>query len=338
MHAIRQHAFGGPHTLVLEEVPDLEPGPGQVRIAVGAAGVHLLDTALRAGEAGGPFPLPDLPMTPGREVAGRVDAIGPDVDASWIGRRVVAHLGQASGGYAEQARAPVASLHELPDGVPAETAVAMIGTGRTAMGILEVAELTAKDVVLVTAAAGGLGALLVQAAEAAGALAVGLAGGPAKVGLARDLGADVAVDYLAPDWPEAVRAGLAEHAGAASTGMPADRPVTALLDGVGGDAGQAALDLVGPGGRVVMFGWTAGTPIALTTEDLYARGITASAAVGPRLLQRPGGLRELETAALAATAEGRLTPLITRFPLAEAAAAHQALADRATTGKVVLTP
>jgi NADPH2:quinone reductase len=332
MHAIRQHAFGGPETLMFEEVADLEPHEGQVRIAVEAAGVHLVDTKIRAGEAGGPFPLPELPMTPGREVAGRVDAVGPDVDPAWNGRRVVAHLGQASGGYAEQAIAPVGSLHELPDGVSAETAVAMIGTGRTAMGILDVADLTAKDVVLVTAAAGGLGALLVQAAKAAGAVAVGLAGGPAKVDLVADVGADVAVDYLQPDWPDAVRTGLA------AAGAAGDRPVTALLDGVGGDAGQTALDLVGPGGRVVMFGWAAGTPIALTTEDLYARGITASAAVGPRLLQRPGGLRDFEDAALAAAAEGRLTPLITRFPLAEAAAAHQALEDRATTGKVVLVP
>jgi NADPH:quinone reductase len=331
MHAIRQHAFGGPETLVFEEVADLEPGEGQVRIAVEAAGVHLIDTTIRSGESGGPFPLPELPMTPGREVAGRVDAVGPDVDPAWVGRRVVAHLGQASGGYAEQALAPLGSLHELPASVTAEMAVAMVGTGRTAMGILEVADLSAKDVVLVTAAAGGLGALLVQAAKAAGAVTVGLAGGPAKVDLVRGVGADVAVDYLRPDWPDTVREGLA------AAGAPGDRRVSALLDGVGGDAGQAALDLVGPGGRVVMFGWAAGTPIALTTEDLYARGITASAAVGPRLLQRPGGLRDFEDAALAAAAEGRLTPLITRFPLAKAAAAHQALEERATTGKVVLT-
>ena len=209
MHAIRQHAFGGPDTLSYESVPDLDPADGQVRILVEAAGVHLLDTKIRSGESGGPFPLPDLPMTPGREVAGRVDVVGSDVDASWIGRRVVAHLGQASGGYAEQALAPVSSLHELSPGVPAEIAVAMVGTGRTAMGILEVADLTATDVVLVTAAAGGLGALLVQAAKAAGAVAAGAAGGPAKVALVRDLGADVAVNYRSPDWPDALRTGLA---------------------------------------------------------------------------------------------------------------------------------
>ena len=222
------------------------------------------------------------------------------------------------------------ALHALPDHVTAPAAVAMIGTGRTAMGILEVADLTAEDVVLVTAAAGGLGSLLVQAAHGAGAVAVGLAGGPAKVDLVRDLGADVAVDYREPDWPDRVLAELGDRG---------DRPVTALLDGVGGEAGQAALDLVAPGGRVVMFGWSSGKPLELTTGDLYSRGITASAAVGPRLLQRPGGLRPFEEAALAAAADGRLTPVVAAtFPLADAAAAHRALEDRATTGKVVLLP
>src|SRR4029078_1940701 len=111
MHAIRQYEFGPPETLRYEAVPDPEPGEGQVRVAVEAAGVHLLDTTIRQGISGGPFPLPTLPLTPGREVAGVVDATGPGVDTSWVGRRVVAHLGQASGGYAERAVVGVASLH-----------------------------------------------------------------------------------------------------------------------------------------------------------------------------------------------------------------------------------
>jgi NADPH:quinone reductase len=326
MHAIRQHVFGPADTLVYEEVPDPTPGEGQVRIAVEAAGVHLLDTTIRQGETGGPFPIPTLPMTPGREVAGRVDATGAGVDQSWLGRRVVAHLGQASGGYAELAVAPVTSLHELPDGLGAEVAVAMIGTGRTALAILEVAELTAKDVVLVTAAAGGLGTLLVQAARAAGSVAVGVAGGPEKVEHVRRQGAQVAVDYREDGWPDRVRQALG------------DRIVTVLLDGVGGTAAQAALDLLGPGGRVVLYGYSSGEPLPLTAADLFTRGITASAAVGARLMQRPGGLREFETRALAEAAAGRLVPAVDTFPLADAAGAHTALETRATTGKVVLTP
>jgi NADPH2:quinone reductase len=103
MHAIRLHEFGPAENLRYEEVPDLAPSAGQVRIAVEAAGVHLIDTVLRGGAAAGTLSVSDLPMTPGREVAGTVDKIGPGVEGGWPGRRVVAHLGAASGGYAEQA-------------------------------------------------------------------------------------------------------------------------------------------------------------------------------------------------------------------------------------------
>src|SRR6185295_3770823 len=122
--------------LLFETVDDPVPGAGQVRIAVRAAGVHLLDTTIRSGASGGPFPLPELPTIPGREVAGVVDLLGADVDPAWLGARVVAHLGQVSGGYAELAVAPVGSLHQLPDSLTDAAAVAMIGTGRTTMAVL----------------------------------------------------------------------------------------------------------------------------------------------------------------------------------------------------------
>src|SRR3954451_18527754 len=93
--AIQQDEFGPAQVLRLVEAPDPEPGPGQVRIDVGAAGVHVIDTAIRAGRAVGPFPLPQLPVIPGREVAGVVGSTGPGVDPGWRGRPVVAHLGTA---------------------------------------------------------------------------------------------------------------------------------------------------------------------------------------------------------------------------------------------------
>jgi NADPH2:quinone reductase len=326
MHAIRLHEFGPPENLVYEEVEDPQVGPGQVRIAVAAAGVHLIDTTIRAGVQRGPMPLPDLPAIPGREVAGVVDALGSGVDEGWLGRRVVAHLGPASGGYAELAVRETEALRALPDGLADDDAVAMIGTGRTALAILEVAALTADDVVLVTAAAGGLGSLLVQAARNAGATVVGVAGGPAKVQRVAQLGAAVAVDYAAPDWSEAVRATLD------------GRAVTVALDGVGGALGRGALELLGPGGRLILFGFASGQPTELSAGDLFARGISATAAVGARIAQRPGGLRDLEEQALAAAADGRLVPLVQRFALAEAAAAHEAIERRATVGKTVLVP
>jgi NADPH2:quinone reductase len=325
--AIRQYEFGEADTLRYEDQPDPEPGEGQVRIRVAAAGVHLVDTTIRRGGQLGPNPPPTLPMTPGREVAGTVDALGPGVDPGWLGRRVVAHLGAVNGGYAELAVAAVGSLHELPTDLAYEAAVALIGTGRTAVAILELAALSTADVVLVTAAAGGIGALLVQAARRAGAVTVGAAGGPAKVDQVRALGADVAVDYSEPGWDGAVRAALG------------DRAVTVSMDGVGGTLGRTALELVGLGGRILFYGWASGEPTPFTVWDLYSGGLTVSCAIGARILQGPGGLRGLEETSLALAASGAWTPLVGRpYPLADAAGAHRALESRATIGKTVLVP
>ncbi len=100
MRAIQLHAFGPPDNLLYEEVDDPKPAQGPVRIAVEAAGVHLIDTTIRAGDGPPGLTPRSLPAIPGREVAGTVDALGSDVDDQWLGRRVVAHLGPASAGYA----------------------------------------------------------------------------------------------------------------------------------------------------------------------------------------------------------------------------------------------
>ncbi|MER7957310.1 zinc-binding dehydrogenase [Streptomyces sp. NPDC096030] len=332
MHAIRLHAFGPAENLTYEEVQDPAPGPGQVRIAVTAAGVHLLDTALRLGRTG-PFPAPaELPTIPGREVAGTVDTLGEGTDPSWLGKRVVAHLGMAPGGYAERAVVDAGRLHALADHLGEAEAVAMIGTGRTTLGILQFTELGPDSVAVVPAAAGGIGTLLVQYAKNAGATVVGLAGGPEKVALVKENGADLAVDYTHPDWPEQVRAFLGT------------RSATVVFDSVGGATGLAAVDLLGKGGLHVVFGWSGaglhdGEPLTFTDEELAARGITSESVLGPVMIQKAGGdVRNLELASLAAATEGTLRPAVHRFPLKEAAAAHRALETRGTIGKVVLIP
>lgn len=326
MHAIRQYAFGPADELRYETVTDPRPAEGQLRIAVRAAGVHLIDTRIRAGERLGPSPLPELPMTPGREVAGVVDDVGPGVDQGWLSRRVVAHLGMASGGYAESAVRETDAVHVLPDEVSYEHAVAMIGTGRTTMGIVHLGRLVPEDVVLVTAAAGGIGSLLVQAARNAGAVVIGLAGGASKVERVRELGAAVAVDYDRPDWIESVRAALN------------GRAPTVGFDGVGGAPGRAVLDLLGKGGRLISFGWASGQPIEVDEAELAVRGLTITPFLGPNPADVPYDQRELETRALAEVAAGRLRPAVQTFPLASAAAAHVALESRSTMGKVVLRP
>ncbi|MFF7842827.1 zinc-binding dehydrogenase [Streptomyces ossamyceticus] len=323
MHAIRLHAFGPAENLTYEKTEDPEPGPGQVRMAVAAAGVHLLDTALREGQQG-PGPAPLLPTIPGREVAGVVESLGEGAPESWLGKRVTAHLGWAPGGYAELAVTEVERLHEIPENLDFAEAVAMIGTGRTAMGILLFADLGPDDVVLVPAAAGGIGTLLVQYARNAGATVIGLAGGPAKTARVAANGADLALDYTDPAWPERA---------AAYRGK-----VTYVFDGVGGEAARESVALLAPGGRHLVFGWSAdgikgGGPYVV-------EGVTESV-LGEEMRRRAGGpdpIRTLELRALAEAAAGRLTPAVHRFPLAEAAAAHRALENRGTTGKVVLEP
>ncbi|MFF4060973.1 zinc-binding dehydrogenase [Streptomyces sp. NPDC001668] len=326
MHAIRLHAFGPAENLTYERTDDPVPSPGQVRIAVRAAGVHLLDTALREGQQG-PLPEPTaLPTIPGREVAGVVESLGEGVAGLWLGKRVVAHLGFAPGGYAELAVTDVDRVHEIPANLDFAQAVAMIGTGRTAMGIVQFAELGPTSVAVIPAAAGGIGTLLVQYAKNAGATVVGLAGGPAKTAQVQANGADLAVDYTDPSWPDKVRAFLG------------GRPATVVLDGVGGEIARESVGLLGDQGRHLVFGWS-GEGIH-DGQPYLVEGVSEQV-LGPVMARKAGGphpIRTLELRALAEAAAGRLVPAVQRFPLAEAAAAHRALETRGTTGKVVLEP
>ncbi|HEX4818246.1 MAG TPA: zinc-binding dehydrogenase [Nonomuraea sp.] len=320
MEAIRLHAFGPAANLRPETLPDPVPGPGAARLAVRAAGLHFIETLFRRGQGVGPHPAPTLPAILGGEVAGVVDAVGQGVPAGLVGRRVVT-AEVSSGGYASLAVAPASSLLTVPDHVDFGTAVAMNTTGATTFGLLELAPVTSSDVLLATAAAGGVGTLLLQYARRAGARVIGAAGGPAKVARVRELGADLAVDYRQPEWAKLVRDAFGE--------------VTVVFDGVGGQLGRSAYELLGPDGRHVVFGSASGEWFFPAKEEAAARGVTVHDGIG-HLLGRGGGMADLRAKALAAAADGTLTPAVQAFPLREAAAAHEALETRNTMGKVVL--
>jgi len=321
MHAIQLHEFGPADNLRYDELPDLTAAEGQVRISVEASGVHLVDTTLRRGEPG-PFPPPELPTIPGREVAGVVDQVGAGVDPSWAGRRVVAHLGALPGGYADQAVTSVDNLIPVPEHVAFAAAVAAVGTGRTTLGVLEIEPPRAGDTVLVPSAAGGIGWLLVQSALKAGAQVVAAAGSPERTALLADLGATMVVDYSEPTWADQVRDRLGG--------------VSVVYDGVGGEIGRAGLELLSPGGRLVMFGFSAGTPTPFDVGDLVSRGLSATWCLGPRMMGLPGGIKGLAERAVAKVAAGEWQPQVSTYPLADAARAHADLEGRRALGKVVL--
>ncbi|MGW7076705.1 zinc-binding dehydrogenase [Streptomyces sp. NPDC054866] len=325
MRAVVLHEFGPAENLTYETWPDPLAGPGQVRIAVRAAGVHYVETVMRRGDASDMAPpLPELPSVFGGEVAGVVDAVGPGVDPAWLGRAVVTPRSEP-GGYAELTVADLAQLHEVPDGLGFESAVAMVMTGSTTMGLLDVAQLTSSDVVLVTSAAGGIGRLVVQYARGVGAVVIGAAGGADKVEAVRGLGADLAVDYNEPGWADTVRERLD------------GRQVTVVIDGVGGEKSAAAFGLIGDGGRYVVIGWSSQEGFEPDAGVVEERGITVTNAL-MQLLARPEDGPDRERRALEAAAKGELVPAVQTFPLAEAARAHAAMERRQTTGKVVLVP
>jgi NADPH2:quinone reductase len=309
MRAVLLRTFGLPEELALADVADPIPGPGQVVIDVAVAGITFVETQLRSGHPPRPGMEPPLPVILGNGVGGVVSAVGQDADPAQVGRRVISTTG-GSGGYAERVAVPAAGLIEIPGPLSTPEAVALLADGRTAMALIRAAGPRPGDRVLVVAAAGGVGSLLVQLAAATGAQVVAAAGTPRKVAVAKELGAAVAVDYTGPGWDA--------------------HQVDVVFDGVGGAIGEAAYRMLSPGGRFFGFGMASGS-FAPAAE--YRPNVTVTRGVPVT----PDQMRELTIAALTEAAAGRLRPLVGQsFPLERAADAHAAMESRATIGKTLL--
>ncbi|RWD29620.1 MAG: zinc-binding alcohol dehydrogenase family protein [Mesorhizobium sp.] len=326
MRAIQLKRFGGPDVLDVVEMPKPLPEAGEVLIRVRAAGVNFFEVLMRGDRYA---VTPDLPVILGVEVSGTVEALGQGVDASLTGTRVAAPLFASKrpfGGYADYVTIDAKLAVPLPDILSFEDATALMVQGLTAFHLLRQSPPAGKSV-LVTAAAGGVGSLLVQLAKRQGASTViAVAGSRAKLDLALSLGADAAVDYSMSDWPMRVR----EAAGGAG--------VDVVYDIVGGTMTAASLQALAPGGELVFaalgrYAIGAAELEAMITRNKSLRGF----ALLPLL--SADGLRASLSELFHLAAGGQLA--VTqggRYPLDQANEAHRLLEERRSTGKVVLIP
>src|SRR5215813_12841314 len=319
MRAVVMREFGPPQVLQLTETAEAQAGPGQVVVEVEMASVTFVETQVRPGRPPSPAMLPALPAILGNGVGGTVAGVGAGIDPALTGRRVVTSL-SGTGGYAERAVAAAEQLVEVPDGLALRDAVALLADGRTALALAGRARLANGETVLVEAAAGGVGTLLVQLARNAGARVVALASEDRKLQLARDLGADIAISYGDHDWPRRVR----DAAGG----------VDVVFDGVGGDVALAAFGLLRPGGRFCAFGMASGSFAPVSPDLAQQRQVSVLQGAG----LSPAELTALVRTALAEAAADRVRPVIGQeLALARAADAHAAIEARATLGKTLLT-
>jgi len=322
MKAIRMHAAGDPDVMRLEDVEPPVPGHGQAVMEIEAVGVNFIDIYERLGQ----YRVP-LPATPGREAAGTVAAVGPGVTGLRVGDRVASH--SVLGAYAQRTAVPADRLVPLPDGVTARQGAALMLQGMTAHYLVtSTYALQPGDACLVHAAAGGVGLLLCQIAKRRGARVIATVSTGEKAALAREAGADTVIRYTEQDFETEV-ARLTGGAG-----------VRVVYDSVGSTTFDKGLRCLGLRGMMVLYGQSSGPVGALDPQVLNQRGslyltrptLAHYVATRAELLRRSGDL-------FAWLLEGWLRLRIgAEFPLARAADAHRALAERRTTGKVLLIP
>jgi len=320
------HELGDPaDALVWGEIPDPEPGPGQVLVRVHAVACNFPDILLCQGRY---QEKPEPPFTPGMEIAGEVVAAGEGAVAR-VGDRVLGMPPMGRGGYAELAVLDADATLPWPDGMSAGQAAGMFVTYQTGICALEHrAKLQAGETLLVHAAAGGVGSAAVQLGKALGARVIGTAGGADKCAVARQMGADDVVDYATED--------LVTRVKELTDGRGAD----VIYDPIGGDVFDASRRLVAFEGRILVIGFVAGRFAEAPTNHVLIKNYAVVGVhwafyrrVAPEWIPRwQGRLNDL-------WAERKIDPLVgAELPLREAPEALRRLGSRGTTGKVVLVP
>ncbi|MCO8019807.1 NADPH:quinone oxidoreductase family protein [Brevundimonas diminuta] len=329
MRAVLSKAPGGPETLVVEEVMDPTPGPGEVVIEVKAVGVNYPDALIIADKY--QF-RPERPFAPGAEVAGVVDAVGEGVKGVFRGDRVVAVPGW--GGMVERLKVRAETLIPIPDGMDYETAAAFIMTyGTSYYALKDRAQLQPGETLLVLGAAGGVGAAAVELGKAMGARVVAAASTNDKVEFALELGADNGLIYPSGPMDKAAQKALSGEFKLSTGRDGAD----VVFDGVGGDYAEPALRAMDWNGRYLVVGFPAGIPslpLNLTLlKSVSVIGVFWGAAVARDPQAHVANMAEL----MRLYAEGKIKPRVSRtFPLERAHEAIQALSDRTAVGKIVV--
>jgi NADPH:quinone reductase len=322
MKAIRVHELGGPEVLRLEEVTTPEPGPGQARVKVAAAGVNFIEVYQRKGQ----YKMA-LPYTPGSEGAGVVEALGPGTETLRVGDRVA--WAQQPGSDAEYVIVDPARVVAVPEGIGLEQAAAVMLQGMTAHYLTHSTfPLRSGQTALIHAAGGGVGQLLVRIAKRLGARVIGTAGAEEKIQLARAAGADEVIAYRTVDFAHETRR-LTDGQG-----------VDVVYDSVGKETFEGSLNSLRPRGYLVLFGQSSGPVGPFDPQALNAKG--SLFLTRPTLANYIATREELvwrSDELFRWMRDGSLTVRIDRaFPLAQAAAAHRYLEDRQTKGKVLLIP
>lgn len=329
MRAVLSKTPGGPQSLVVEEVMDPTPGPGEVVIEVKAVGINYPDALIIADKY--QFK-PERPFAPGAEVAGIVDAVGEGVKGVARGDRVVAVPGW--GGLVERLKVRADSLIPMPEGMDFDTAAAFIMTyGTSYYALKDRADLQPGETLLVLGAAGGVGAAAVELGKAMGARVVAAASTDAKVEFALELGADNGLIYPSGPMDKAAQKELSGEFKRATGGDGAD----VVYDAVGGDYAEPALRAMDWNGRYLVVGFPAGIPslpLNLTLlKSVSVVGVFWGAAIARGPAAHAANMAEL----MQLYKDGKIRPRISRtFPLERANEAIQALSDRTAMGKIVV--
>ncbi|MEV8376624.1 zinc-binding dehydrogenase [Kribbella sp. NPDC056861] len=313
--------FGGPDVIEVQDWPEPVAGPGQVLVEIELTDLIFVETAIRQGQHGGFFDVTP-PYVPGNSFGGVVRSVGPEVDQQWIGRTVLGRT-VAFGAHAELAVAAVEELVELPDGLELETAVAVFGDGFTTLLLEQLAPALQGKKVLITAAAGGMGVLLVQLAHQAGAHVIAAARGQAKLDLIKAQGADVVIDYSVAGWDKLVLE--------ATNGQGID----VAFEGAGGELGAVGFGTVRDGGWISAHGAPSGGFATYDPAEAERRGITVKGIMDLRADSTEvvvAGRDVLERAA-----RGDLVPVVDRtFALQQLGQAHTAVESRSLLGKALI--